>query len=119
MPTVASGHDTTSAAGSWEGSTQWVVYSEFNHRVAGLFILLFGLAELILAVQMPTSRWIRFVRPGALGVVGAFLLAWSDHEAWHIESFRQSVGDRLGMPHSSDRGAVARLFRIDGHHRLL
>jgi putative copper resistance protein D len=30
--------------------------------------------------------WTRLVLPGALGVVGAFLLVWSDHEAWPIGS---------------------------------
>jgi putative copper resistance protein D len=38
--------------GLWEGSVQGIAYSEFNHRFVGLFVLLFGLAELGLALQM-------------------------------------------------------------------
>lgn len=72
--------------GDWEGSSQGVAYSEFNHRFAGLFVLLFGLAELGHALRYPVPLWSRFVLPGALGVIGTFLLVWSDHEAWPIGS---------------------------------
>ncbi|UVT15513.1 MAG: hypothetical protein H8K04_17155 [Nitrospira sp.] len=70
----------------WEGSVQGVAYSEFNHRFAGLFVLLFGLAELGHALRYPVPVWSRFVLPGALAVIGGFLLVWSDHEAWPIGS---------------------------------
>ena len=43
------------ADGGWEGSAQGVAYSEFNHRFAGLFVLLFGLAELGHALR---SGWL-------------------------------------------------------------
>lgn len=72
--------------GNWEGSAQGVAYSEFNHRFAGLFVLLFGLAELGHALQYPLPVWIRFVLPSALAVIGPYLLIWSDHEAWPIGS---------------------------------
>lgn len=72
--------------GEWEGSTQGIAYSEFNHRFAGLFVLLFGLAELGYALQYGLPFWTRLVLPGALGVIGAYLLVWSDHEAWPIGS---------------------------------
>jgi hypothetical protein len=80
------GPETTHAAGSWDGSAQGIAYSEFNHRFVGLFVLLFGLAELGQAAQLSVPLWIRLVLPGALGVVGVFLLVWSDHEAWPIGS---------------------------------
>jgi hypothetical protein len=37
-------HDSRSvhAAGCWEGSTQGIAYSEFNHRFVGLFVILIG-----------------------------------------------------------------------------
>jgi len=70
--------------GAWEGSAQGVAYSEFNHRFAGLFVLLFGLAELGHALQYSLPGWSRFVLPSALGVIGPYLLIWSDHEAWPI-----------------------------------
>jgi len=70
----------------WEGSAQGAAYSEFNHRFAGLFVLLFGLAELGHALRYPVPVWSRFVLPAALAVIGGFLLVWSDHEAWPIGS---------------------------------
>ncbi|MBS0153360.1 MAG: hypothetical protein JSS38_02085 [Nitrospira sp.] len=72
--------------GSWEGSDQGIAYSEFNHRFAGLFVLLFGLAELGHALRYQLPVWTRLVLPGALGVLGTYLLIWSDHEAWPIGS---------------------------------
>ena len=74
------------ADGRWEGSAEGVAYSEFNHRFAGLFVLLFGLAELGHALRYQLPFWTRLVLPGALGVIGAYLLVWSDHEAWPIGS---------------------------------
>lgn len=70
----------------WEGSTQGVACSEFNHRFAGLFVLLIGLAELGYALRYQLPFWTRLVLPSALGVIGAYLLIWSDHEAWPIGS---------------------------------
>lgn len=72
--------------GSWEGSAQGVAYSEFNHRFAGLFNLLFGLSELGHALRYPLPLWTRLILPSALGIIGAFLLVWSDHDAWPIGS---------------------------------
>ena len=74
------------ADGEWEGSAQGVAYSEFNHRFAGLFVLLFGLAELGHALRYRVPFWTRLVLPSALGVIGAYLLIWSDHEAWPVGS---------------------------------
>ncbi len=70
--------------GQWEGSAQGMAYSEFNHRFAGLFVLLFGLAELGHALRYQVPLWTRLVLPSALGIIGAYLLIWSDHEAWPI-----------------------------------
>ena len=72
--------------GGWEGSAQGVAYSEFNHRFAGLFVLLFGLAELGHALRYRLPSWTRLVLPSALGIIGGYLLIWSDHEAWPIGS---------------------------------
>ena len=81
-------HDSQSehGNGNWEGSTQGVAYSEFNHRFVGLFVLLFGLAEFGHALRYQLPFWTRLVLPSALGVIGAYLLVWSDHEAWPIGS---------------------------------
>lgn len=78
--------------GRWEGSPEGKAFSEFNHHFAGLGDVVFGLAELGNALQYPLPLWTRLVLPGALGVVGGFVLIWSDHEAWPIGSlsFRET-----------------------------
>lgn len=72
--------------GSWEGSSEGIAYSEFNHHFAGLCDVLFGLAELGYALQLPLPFWTRLILPGALGTTGLYLLVWSDHDAWPIGS---------------------------------
>jgi putative copper resistance protein D len=80
------------ASGRWEGSPEGRAFSEFNHHFAGLCDVVFGLAELGYALQYPLPLWTRLVLPGALGVVGGFVLIWSDHDAWPIGSlsFRET-----------------------------
>ncbi|MBI3506189.1 MAG: hypothetical protein HY059_15230, partial [Proteobacteria bacterium] len=39
-------HHAPAAAGQWDGSSEGVAYSEFNHHLAGVFVLLIGLGEL-------------------------------------------------------------------------
>jgi putative copper resistance protein D len=72
--------------GLWEGSAQGIAYSEFNHRVVGLLNLLFGIFELGHALRYSLPLWTRLILPSAFGVIGVFLLVWSDHEAWPIGS---------------------------------
>lgn len=74
------------ANGRWEGSPEGTAFSEFNHHFAGLCDVAFGLAELGYALQYPLPLWTRLVLPGALGVIGGFVLIWSDHDAWPIGS---------------------------------
>lgn len=80
------GSDREQGGDQWEGSAQGVAYSEFNHRFAGCLVLLFGLAELGHALRYQLPVWNRLVLPGAFGVIGVYLLVWSDHEAWPIGS---------------------------------
>ena len=79
------GHSPSSGP-QWEGSREGIAYSEFNHHLAGVFLLLIGLSELRQALGWPVLAWTRFLLPGALGVAGVFLLIWSDHDAWPIGS---------------------------------
>jgi putative copper resistance protein D len=85
---VGAAHDSHAVHrdGLWEGSAQGIAYSEFNHRFAGLMNLLFGLFELGHALRYPLPVWTRLILPSAFGVIGVFLLVWSDHEAWPIGS---------------------------------
>lgn len=75
------------APGQWEGSPQGIAYSEFNHALAGLGVLLIGLIELRTAVGWIGFAWSRWLLPLALVSFGIYLLIWSDHEAWPIGSW--------------------------------
>src|SRR4051812_8613339 len=77
-------------ASIWEGSVAGIAYSEFNHHVAGILLLVIGSAELSLAVRASSALWVRALLPAALGLMGMFLLIWSDHEAWPIGSLTLS-----------------------------
>ncbi|OGW90034.1 MAG: hypothetical protein A3K11_04845 [Nitrospirae bacterium RIFCSPLOWO2_12_FULL_63_8] len=70
----------------WEGSAEGVAYSDFNHHLAGIFILMVGLTELWGALGIGMLAWSRFLLPAAMFGAGVFLLIWSDHEAWPIGS---------------------------------
>lgn len=70
----------------WEGSRQGVAYSEFNHHLAGVFLLLIGLGEVRQALGWASLAWSRVLLPSALIVAGMFLLIWSDHDAWPVGS---------------------------------
>ena len=82
----------------WEGSVIGIAYSEFNHHLAAVFVLLMGLSELVAAFALRSLAWIRFLLPAAMLAAGGYLLGWSDHDAWPIGSlsFAQTfVGDDL------------------------
>ena len=56
--------------------------SEFNHHLAGFFVLLGGI--FILAQTAVTNRWpvAVYVWPSSFFVSGIFVLVWSDTELW-------------------------------------
>jgi putative copper resistance protein D len=82
----AAEHRNGHPGGGWEGSAEGIAYSEFNHRFAGFCDVLFGLAELGLALKYPWPFWTRLILPGALWIVAILLMVWSDHDAWPIGS---------------------------------
>ena len=61
--------------------TQW---SEFNHRVAGLFVFVWGLTGLIAGLLWPKKTWWRFVPPLVLLGLAEFLILRNDPKAWPI-----------------------------------
>ena len=80
-------HEQHGAAGyqaRWEGSVAGIAYSEFNHHLSGMLVLIIGLSELRHALAMSCWAWTRFLLPGALLTSGFFLLVRSDHNAWPI-----------------------------------
>lgn len=56
--------------------------SEFNHHLAGFFVLIGGL--IILAERETSRTWLRFAWPTIFGLAGVFLLVWSDTELWPL-----------------------------------
>ncbi len=83
-------HDTSHQTGVtgeiWEGSPEGKAYSEFNHHLAGVFVLLIGLSELREALAVALLAWTRFLLPVGMLGAGTYLMIWSDHEAWPIGS---------------------------------
>ena len=79
-------HGTVGHQAGWEGSVAGIAYSEFNHHLTGMLVLIIGLSELRQALAIPFWAWTRFLLPGALLTAGSFLLIWSDHNAWPIGS---------------------------------
>jgi hypothetical protein len=96
------GSSTTEA---WEGSAKGIAYSERNHHIAGLLVMLMGLAELVHAMRLISLRWVRLLLPFALLCTGGFLVIWSDHEAWPVGSlsFAESFlgSDREVLQHKT------------------
>lgn len=82
-PGVSSDHH-NHPGGRWEGSPEGIAFSEFNHHFAGVSDMLFGFAELSIALEHPMSVWTRLALPAILGVVGVYNIIWSDHDAWPI-----------------------------------
>lgn len=70
--------------GQWEGSPEGVAFSEFNHHLSGLAVILVGLSELRTALGFTILAWSRFLLPVGMLGFGAYLLVWSDHLAWPI-----------------------------------
>jgi hypothetical protein len=66
----------------WEGSPEGKAYSDFNHHLAGIFVILIGLSEIRYGLAASLLAWTRFLLPIFMVSVGVFLLIWSDHEGW-------------------------------------
>jgi len=69
-----------------EGSVEGIAFSEFIHHVAGVLVMLMGLAELAQAGRLPRIGWVKVLLPVSRLFTGHFRLIWSDHEAWPIGS---------------------------------
>jgi hypothetical protein len=77
----------SAAVTGWEGSAEGKAYSEFNHHLAGVFVILIGLSELRGALGIiPSFAWTRLLLPVFMLAVGTYLMIWSDHDAWPIGS---------------------------------
>jgi putative copper resistance protein D len=56
--------------------------SEFNHRMAGLFVIVAGVFMLIQTDLDEQFQWTKYVWPATFLTSGVFLLVWSDTELW-------------------------------------
>ena len=105
----------------WEGSATAKAYSERNHHVAGLIVLLIGFSELRVAWGV-SSTWMRGLLPVALLGVGMALVIWSDHDAWPIgqlgfvETFLG--GDREILQHKAVAFALLLIGVIEWGRRI-
>src|SRR5437870_10842935 len=79
-------HQTGVAGEIWEGSPAGKAYSESNHHITGIFVLLIGLSEVREALAVALLAWTRFLLPVGMLGAGTYLMIWSDHEAWPIGS---------------------------------
>ena len=74
-PSMGLEHDS-----SWE---EQKAYSEFNHHLSGAFLLFMGGLLAVDAADLIRGRWM-LLWPIALLLLGAFLVVWSDSEAWPV-----------------------------------
>src|SRR3989442_10695096 len=80
QPSLKHAHGTSGAAGQWEGSPAGKAYSEFNHRLAGVFVLLIGLSELRGAMGVMLLSCTRFFLPPARLFARGLLIICTPHE---------------------------------------
>jgi putative copper resistance protein D len=57
-------------------------FSEFNHRIAGVFVLLAGLLAFLEPRLAANGRWMRYLWSFLFFAPGTYLLIWSDPESW-------------------------------------
>jgi putative copper resistance protein D len=70
----------------WDGSPKGTAYSNFNHHLAGIFVILIGLSEIRYGFAARVLAFTRLLLPIFMVSVGVFLLIWSDHESWPLGS---------------------------------
>ena len=91
-------HAMNSSGHEW---CQDVIWSTFNHRVSGWFLLVWGLTALIAGLQWPRRTWWRFVPPIVLFGFAEFLFFRNDPEAFPVGpmSFWASLRDPEDLQH--------------------
>lgn len=94
-------HHHNATVDQWEGSAEGKAYSDFNHHLAGIFVILIGLSEVRYGFAASVLAWTRFLLPIFMVSVGVFLLIWSDHRGWPFGSFSETflTGDWETIQH--------------------
>ncbi len=87
-----------SAGPPWCQDNAW---STFNHRVAGWFLLVWGLTAFAAGMEWPRRTWRRYVAPMVLFGLAEFLFFRNDPEAWPVGpmSFWASLHDPEDLQH--------------------
>ena len=77
------------------------VWSIFNHRVSGWFLVVWGLGAFAAGMEWPRRTWRRYVGPMALFGLAEFLFFRNDPEAWPVGSisFWASLHDPENLQH--------------------
>jgi hypothetical protein len=77
------------------------VWSIFNHRVSGWFLVVWGLGAFVAGMEWPRRTWRRYVGPMALFGLAEFLFFRNDPEAWPVGpiSLRASLHDPENLQH--------------------
>lgn len=76
-------------------------YSEWNHRIAGVFVLFAGGLALLASVDQRKYAWAKFGWPGLFFALGLFLFVRHDPESWPWGplTFWESVTDAQVLQH--------------------
>lgn len=77
------------------------VWSTFNHRAAGWFLLVWGLVAFTAGIEWPRRTWKRYAAPMVLFGLAEFLFFRNDPEAWPVGpmSFWASLHDPEDLQH--------------------
>lgn len=67
--------------------------SEFNHHMAGLVVLITGVSSLLMIARPGKYRFLSFVWPASILLLGVYLVLYSDPEAWPCGTL--GLGDSL------------------------
>ena len=118
-PEISKSHHHTTAPNQWEGSPEGVVFSQFNHRLAGFAVILVGLTELRSAIGLSALVWLRFLAPIGLLGFGVYLMICSDHVAWPIGPLSLAETLSGGNPEMLQHKLYAVLLLLVGMIELL
>ncbi len=88
---------------NWEGSQAQKGFSEFNHHLGGLFVLLMGVFSFLEALGKFNQGWAKLFWPFSLLLLGAYFLILSDRNAWPVGamSLQESLSDPEVLQHKS------------------
>jgi len=94
-----------------------VPFSEFNHHLAGFIVLIIGLSAVAIHYSPDRLRFLRYIWPIALVVLGIYLIIYSDPDSWPT-SYR-TLAASLQDPETRQHKVFALLLILMGSIELL